>query len=588
MTTTMPFEDFGAERRAKFYGREVSRRVENYNVGKEARELTFRSLEIFKPHVEPALSSNIAIASREFGDSYPLKVQQWRRRLLGFVLVLSEIFYVSWMLMSLNKRFLWVAIPFGLAGLFSFFHMTLSVVNNWTRSVPSPKSIAEGMEPYVAVIIPTCGEGIPMILRTVTSIFEQDWPSDCLTVVVSDDGHDSDLCEALKELPVYYHSPPDRFSPGRDGAAKAGNLNSALAMIDREFPRCSYIETRDADDEVGTNTFLRQVIGQLESNDRLAYVQTIKETQVSSRDPFENRAQIFYRSQMLAKNATNSVFPCGSGVVWRRKALEDIGNFPIWNLVEDLQSGVEALKRGWSSLYVPIVGAVGQHSPEDLPNVYKQRGTWAIDTVRLMVWGGFSGLGARQRLQFLGMMMDYVNAFTAFIYIPCTILCFYGRQPFSSATSQYVEHFVPLMVATEFWMLHINSPFNDRRGRQRSPIRDLWRFRVVWAGLTPMYALASVRAIAGGKNRKPIYRVTRKYNDLRWHWKEILPQLSIVILVITSISVAFAIGHVPKLDVLIGPLYFGGLYVVLTSLFIPRSWYGTKLRAEQRAKELGA
>jgi hypothetical protein len=103
-----------------------------------------------------------------------------------------------------------------------------------------------------------------------------------------------------------------------------------------------------------------------------------------------------------------------------------------------------------------------------------------------------------------------------------------------------------------------------------------------------MYALASVRAIAGGKNRKPIYRVTRKYNDLRWHWKEILPQLSIVILVITSISVAFAIGHVPKLDVLIGPLYFGGLYVVLTSLFIPRSWYGTKLRAEQRAKELGA
>ena len=89
---------------------------------------------------------------------------------------------------------------------------------------------------------------------------------------------------------------------------------------------------------------------------------------------------MFYRGQMLARNAHNAAFPCGSGLVWHRDALLDIGGFPAWNLVEDLQSGVEALRRGWRSLYLPIVGAVGQIAPEDLPNFYKQRGTWAIDT----------------------------------------------------------------------------------------------------------------------------------------------------------------------------------------------------------------
>jgi cellulose synthase (UDP-forming) len=104
-------------------------------------------------------------------------------------------------------------------------------------------------------------------------------------------------------------------------------------------------------------------VGQLVADERVAFVQTIKEAQVSAGDPFNNRESMFYRGQMLARNASNAVFPCGSGLVWRRSALREIGEFPTWNLVEDVQSGVEALRRGWRGLYLPIVGAVGQHSP---------------------------------------------------------------------------------------------------------------------------------------------------------------------------------------------------------------------------------
>ncbi len=146
------------------------------------------------------------------------------------------------------------------------------------------------------------------------------------------------------------------------------------------------IETRDADDLVGDRRFLREAVGQLLAHERLAFVQTVKSGEVHRGDPFDNLQPHFFGCAMASRYAANAVFPCGSGVVWRRAALSDIGDFPTWNLVEDLQSGIEALRRGWDGCYLPIVGAYAQHSPEDLPNFVKQRGTWALDTMRLMLW----------------------------------------------------------------------------------------------------------------------------------------------------------------------------------------------------------
>jgi cellulose synthase (UDP-forming) len=373
---------------------------------------------------------------------------------------------------------------------------------------------------------------------------------------------------------VLYHSPPPRDAPGRDGAAKAGNLNSATAMLLSEHPEIAYVETRDCDDELGSNAFLRQVVGQLEHDERLAYVQTIKETQVSAGDPFNNREAMFYRGQMLSRNAANATFPCGSGVVWRRQALEDIGLFPTWNLVEDLQSGIEALRRGWHSRYLPIVGAMGQHSPEDVPNVYKQRGTWAIDTVRLMIWGDLRGLSLRQRAQFYELLFYYLQSFAVIVYVPAILGALLGYVPFTSSGSGFLEHMLPLALATEAWLLAINRPYNDRRRHQRHPIRELWRVRIIWSGLAPVFIKASLQAILGGRHRKPVYKVTRKHNDQRWHWGHTLPQTTVLLTVLATLVYGLRNGTLPRLSTLIPVVYWGGLYVALFAGFIARSWYG--------------
>lgn len=505
-------------------------------------------------------------------------VRQRALRAAAIVLAAASAWYLPWMLRSLNPDALWIAWPFAVANTFTIATGLLSVANSWSRSAPPPR-LLDGSDdlPLVGVIVPTCGEPVPMILRTVESVLEQDWPSDRLVVMVSDDGADPALRDALDDWPVLYHLPPPRWSPGRDGAAKAGNLNSALQFLRERHPEIAYVETRDADDELGSTSFLRHCAGQLEHDPRLAFVQTIKEAQVAAGDPFNNREAIFYRSQMLARNATNAVFPCGSGVVWRNTALQAIGDFPTWNLVEDLQSGVEALRRGWRGLYLPIVGAVPQHSPHDVPNFYKQRGTWALDTTRLVIWGDLDGLNVRQQLQFLELLFFYLASFTVPVYLVALLGALLGFAPIAAGPYAFAVHMIPLVVATELWLFVLNTPFNDRRARQRRPYRELWKVRTMWAGLAPVFMKAVVQAVLGGPNRKPTYRLTLKNDDTRWHWRHTLPQTVVVTTLAVVAITAIRFHTYPSVTLLAGSVYWGALNVVLLANFISRSWHGIRL-----------
>jgi cellulose synthase (UDP-forming) len=516
----------------------------------------------------------MAIAARRFGDDFPPISGHWLVRCVGVAYIITVVIYLPWLFAVLNRHLPWLAWPFLVANAFTIATTLLNVANHWWRTVPEPHLLAHGEEPFVGVIVPCCGEPVPMILRTLASVLEQDWPRERMVIVVSDDGHDPELREAVSGWPVRYYSPPPRFAPGRDGAAKAGNLNAAASMIVAEYPEVAYIETRDCDDELGSTSFLRHVVGQLEHDERLAYVQTVKETQVSPGDPFNNREAMFYRGQMLSRNSANAAFPCGSGLVWRRTALEDIGLFPTWNLVEDLQSGIEALRRGWRSCYLPIVGAMGQHSPEDIPNVYKQRGTWAIDTVRLMIYGDLSGLSLRQRLQFYELLFYYLQAFTVLVYVPAIIGALLGYVPFVASVHAFVTHLLPMAFATEAWLLAINRPYNDRRKRQRHPVRELWRVRIIWSGMAPVFIKASIQAILGGPGRKPEYKVTRKHTDVRWHWGHTMPQTLVLLTIFFTAIYALRNGTLPHLQLLLPVVYWGGLYMALFAGFIMRGWHG--------------
>ena len=500
------------------------------------------------------------------------QIQEMNRqiRISGAFLLLTALWYCSWLVMSVNKQALWLAIPFALANALVVVSILVTFINNWQRSVPHEHLVALGEEPLVAVIVPTAGEPIHMVERTVRSALRQEWPQNCLWVIVSDDAHNPEVEQATTRLQwefpaatVTYFEPPVRGSAERRGDAKAGNLNAALKLVDTRRPSTAFIETRDADDEVGDSLFLRHCIGQLLVNPQAAYVQTIKEARVSPGDPFGNMEYFFFRGAMLARHASNSVVPCGSGLVWQSRALHDIGGFPAWNLVEDLQSGVEALRRGWQGVYVPIVGAVAQHAPEDIPNVYKQRGTWALDTMRLLIWGNLRGLSFRQRLQFLELGLFYSQSFAAIsIMLTLAVSFLFHTYPLTTDYLTYAVHFWPFVAAIEVFLAVLNG---------KQPYESLLRARQMWVGLAPVYVLATLKAILNGPHRKPVYRVTRKVNRFGWYGRETLPQMGLLVLLLVAMCYGLVSGPLATFDV--GSAYWVIFYTVIMGGFVRKSWY---------------
>lgn len=504
----------------------------------------------------------------------------WRLRLGAGIMFAGLVWFIPWLLLNLNFELAWFAIPYAIAHLVITANLVITAANNWTREHP-PSRLLLSDEPLVGVLIPTAGEPTQMVERTLRSVLEQDWPVERLRIVVSDDAHRPEMADMvgavrrdIRGSSITYHEPEPRHA--RRGDGKAGNLNSALARLEDDV---HFIETRDSDDEVGDHRFLRHCLGQFDADDRLAFVQTIKTAQVSRGDPFNNLESIFYNEVMTAKHAANAVFPCGSGLVWRRSALREIGDFPTWNLVEDVQSGVEALRRGWRGAYVPIIGARAQHAPEDIPNFYKQRGTWAIDTIRLLVWGNLKGLSLGQRLQFAEMGIFYLQGLIIWTLALMGVLWLvFDLAPLASDAVQYSVHFLPFAIALEVF-------FFLWKGRQ--PYRALWQARELGTGLAPVFARAVVVGLVGGRSHKPVYRVTRKRHEFAVYLREVAPQLAALLIVIGGFLYGLLVRQSPY-ALSLPTLYWLIVFVLLVGRFVRKGWFGVDLGSWALARRRGA
>ena len=480
-------------------------------------------------------------------------------RLTGVALILSTLFQFASFIYSFNFEY-----PlFSMLFLFSFFLHVISifiaVLNSWFYAKPKFFEVKSGHEPIVAVLIPTMGEPVSMVLKTIKSVLFQNYPQNKMVIIVSDDGKSEALKDKILKVKrkysnVFYLTPPEKNSVFRLGEAKAGNLNYALAFVLNNFPGVEFIETRDADDLVGDPDFLRLAIGSLLADKKLNFVQTIKKAIVSDGDPFSNIESLFYERTMGYRNSVNAAFPCGSGLVWRMSSLLKIGAFPTWNLVEDLYSGYEAVRRGGRGEYLPIVGAVAQSAPEDIPNYYKQRGTWAIDSLRLFFWDNpifAKKLSFWQRLQFFELGYSYFISFTLFVFIFSMWSCL-------TVSVCPIVSFSPTFLISSIVFIVLLEVYNIFRSRGVS-YGELWKTRQNWIGLLPVFTVSLIKTLVYGPFRKPEYKVTRKNQVAGIYWKEIAVQY-LLVLALTYALVNKLLNY--------STLIFSDIVMVFWSLFL--------------------
>jgi cellulose synthase (UDP-forming) len=431
----------------------------------------------------------------------------------------------------------------------------------------------------VAILIPTYGEPVEMVQKTIESVIQQNWPHEAMLIIVGDDAHNPQMGYMVENLQknytsarIIYHLPPSKNSPERMGKAKDGNLNSMLKLVSQQYPDIRYIETRDADDLIGNANFLRYTIGHLVSNPKAAYVQTIKEAMVSPGDPFGNMQSYFYRGLLLSKHACDSVFPCGSGLVWSKQPLEKIGGFPTWNLVEDLYSGYVAMQHGFKGSYLPIVGAIGQTAPEDIPNFYKQLGTWALDTLRIFLWKNpwkVKGLTFQQRMHFTELGLAYLSSFAQLVFFLTPPIClFLGAYPLTFHNQ--VAVFIMLFVYTFIIDLFLFFLGHD------VTFKEIWRVKQNIVSTMFVFMKAAVLAIVYGPHKKPVYKVTRKVQIVGLYIKEVFFQIVLFILLFSSIIYELVIHRRNFQNIDFGSITLAISYMFILSGAISKSWYGAK------------
>jgi cellulose synthase (UDP-forming) len=372
----------------------------------------------------------------------------------------------------------------------------LFAINHWTRKFVLLGG-AYSLRSSLDVFVPTVDEPLDILEKTLVAAANIDYPE--LHLYLLDDGGREEVKQlALKHGFTYLQRP--KTSNKR---YKAGNLNYGLA-----HSTSPYVLTIDADNVVEP-TIADDLLGHF-ADPKVAFVASRQEY-IAEEDDF-NHDHLFYNHMQTGKNANTAAISCGSGVIYRRSALEKVEGFSEWNLVEDLHTSYILQSKGYTSVYVsqPYVRGL---APKDISGVYKQRGTWAVDTLRILYWDSplfKPGLSLRQRLHYFEMAYCYLvsGIFLPSIYL-INFYTLYSDHLIQSGGLWYIVFRLPALLTTLWFFGYLS------KGQLTSR---------VWTGLFPVYAKAAILALFFRKS-KPRYKVTSKVDKGSREFILVTPQL---------------------------------------------------------------
>ena len=408
----------------------------------------------------------------------------------------------------------------------SLSYLLLCLLSYSTWRLRSPRLANPESQPRLSVdiLVPCCGEPLEIIQTTLKAVRRITYHP--LEVYVLDDAASEAVAALAQSLGFHYLSRPQAGLPRAD--SKSGNLNFGMSESRGEL-----ILVLDAD-QVPAPEILNRLVGFF-GQSQVGYVQSKQAFFLPEGDPFYNRDKVFYETIQLSNDQANAVISCGSGVMYRRQALQEIGGFASWNLLEDFTSSYELASRGWRGVYYPHALSRGL-APATLAGVYHQRFQWCLDTMRLFFWDNplfKSGLSWRQKTHFLIVMMSYLTSGLVFpVFYAAPLLVYWRGQ--SCVLGDELTYGVLRGAYVLATILMFRYLFFGKE-----PLRQ---FKML-CSLFPVHALAIVAALLYPPGRKPVYRV----NNLQpfashGSWWHLAPHLGFIFLHVSLPVLALWLG----------------------------------------------
>jgi cellulose synthase (UDP-forming) len=280
--------------------------------------------------------------------------------------------------------------------------------------------------PAVDIFLPVCGEPIEVLRNTWTAVSNlvAAYEGVAKPYVLDDGASDEARCTA-ESLGFHYIRRPDLPS-----YKKAGNLRYAFARTGGE-----YLVILDADFAPRPD-FLAETLPYLD-DPAVAIVQTPQFFRESPAQTWiENAAgavqEVFYRSIQVARNRFDAAICVGTSAVYRRVALEPFGGPTLIPYAEDVHTGLDVRRHGWSLVYLPVILSTGI-CPDRLDAFVRQQYRWCSGNVGIVfsrrLWSVPMTIPAR--LTYISGFCYY--AFTALLtffgpIIPIVMLAFLPGQ----------------------------------------------------------------------------------------------------------------------------------------------------------------
>lgn len=385
--------------------------------------------------------------------------------ILAIAVVVSTIDYVSWRITATNWHGWWVSVPLLFAEVFGALHVLGFQFTVWPRP---PVEIEDGEDPTqypIFVFIPTVNEGAAILRPTLEGIitarakYLAQYPHGQVTIVVCNDGQAA-KAENWEETGMLAHElGVCCVTRTKGGGAKAGNIENA--RMELQATGDALLVIFDAD-QVAKPDFLLKTIPPFR-DPKMGWVQT-GQYYANLDNPVsywaDDQQSMFYNLLCPGKEAINSSFICGTNVVIRATALDEIGGLPQDSVTEDFKASIE-LHKSWKSIYLKDVLATGL-GPLDIPSYLKQQGRWAIGTLgvfrthwREIILPRRHGLRIGQRVQYFLACTHYLCGLRDLIYLVSPILFILTGIPAvrSSYLSEYLWHFLPygILGAVALW-----------------------------------------------------------------------------------------------------------------------------------------
>jgi cellulose synthase (UDP-forming) len=259
--------------------------------------------------------------------------------------------------------------------------MLVRMVTLWNIDSYAPPPVREAPDGLtVAVLIPTYDEPAEVIVPTIAAACALEPAHETWVLDDGDRAWVEEICDQYGaryvRRDVHEH-------------AKAGNLNHALGVMEREAalgaPDVDVIAVLDCD-HVPLKTFLTATLGWF-ADPQIALVQgpqSFYNAGAFDDDGVNGEQGLFFNVLMSARNhAEAGPFWCGSTALLRTRALREIGGVATDTIVEDMHTTLGLIRAGWRTAYHHQTLAVGL-APATADQYLLQRRRWGLGAMQVL------------------------------------------------------------------------------------------------------------------------------------------------------------------------------------------------------------